>query len=208
MPPRNREAEQVITSSSDFVALPDRARDGDRDSLSELARKYEPEVRIVARVLLGPSLRPYVDSIDLVQSVHKSLLLGLRQAKYRIGSPEPLVALAVTVLRRKVARKWGQNRRQQRPRMPDDSDENLVDVLSGLAGTEPDPARHAQMTDAVRRLWNQLSALDPRVIELRLEGHSTADAARLLGDDPDRLRVRLNRLRRQVRESGLFDDRL
>ena len=64
----------------------------------------------------------------------------------------------------------------------------------------------AQMTDAVQRLWNHLSALDRRVIELRLEGHSTADAARLLNEDPDRLRVRLNRLRRQVRESGLFDD--
>jgi hypothetical protein len=44
------------------------------------------------------------------------------------------------------------------------------------------------------------------VIELRLEGHSTADAARLLNEDPDRLRVRLNRLRQQVRESGMFDD--
>ena len=196
----------MTTSSSDFAALLDRARGGDQDSLSELARKYEPEVPIVARVLLGPGLRPYLDSLDLVQSVHKSLLLGLRQAKYQIDSPERLVALAVTMLRRKVARMWRQNRRQLRLNRPDDSGENFTDVLVGLAGAEPDPARHAQMTDAVQRLWNHLSALDRRVIELRLEGHSTADAARLLNEDPDRLRVRLNRLRRQVRESGLFDD--
>jgi RNA polymerase sigma-70 factor (ECF subfamily) len=196
----------MTRSPSDFVALLDLARGGDQDSLSELARKYEPEVRIVARVLLGPALRPYLDSLDLVQSVHKSLLLGLRQAKYQVSSPEQLVALAVTVLRRKVARKWPQNRRQLRLNRPDDSDANFTDVLTGLAGAEPDPARHAEMIDAVQRLWNQLSLLDRRVIELRLEGHSTVDAARLLNEDPDRLRVRLNRLRRQVRESGLFDD--
>src|SRR5262249_48279668 len=138
--------------------------------------------------------------------VHKSLLLGLRQAKYQIDSPERLVALAVTMLRRKVARMWRQNRRQLRLNRPDDSGENFTDGLVGLAGAGPGPARPAPMAHAVQRLWNHLSALDRGVIELRLEGHSTADAARLLNEDPDRLRVRLNRLRRQVRESGLFDD--
>src|SRR5262245_54674242 len=100
-------------TSSEFVALLEKARQGDRDCLTELARKYEPEVRIVARVLLGPALRPYVDSLDLVQSVHRSLLLGLRDAKFQIVSPEQLVGLAVTMVRRKVARKWRQNRRQE-----------------------------------------------------------------------------------------------
>jgi RNA polymerase sigma-70 factor (ECF subfamily) len=192
--------------SSDFGALLERARQGDQDALEELVRKYEPEVRIVARVLLGSSLRPYLDSIDLVQSVHRSLLLGLRQEKLRIGTPEQLVALAVTMLRRKVARKWRQNRRQQRLHAPNASQDDLVGVLTGLVSAEPDPARHAQLTEVVQRLWNQLAPLDRRVIELRLEGCSTAEAARLLNEDPDRLRVRLNRLRQQVRESGLFDD--
>jgi RNA polymerase sigma factor (sigma-70 family) len=196
----------MTAPSSDFAALLDRVRQGDRDSLAELVRQYEPEVRIVARVLLGSSLRPYLDSIDLVQSVHRSLLLGLQQAKVQIASPEQLVALAVTMLRRKVARKWRQNRRQQRLNNPDDSHDDLVGVLTGLASAEPDPARHAQITEVVQRLWNQLAPLDRRVIELRLEGCSTAEAARLLNEDPDRLRVRLNRLRQQVRESGLFDD--
>lgn len=104
----------------------------------------------------------------------------------------------MTILRRKVARKWRQNRRQTRLKSPDDSQENLVAVLTGLASLEPDPARHAKMADAVQWLWNQLAPLDRRVFELRLEGHSTAEAARLLNEDPDHLRVRLNRLRQNA----------
>ena len=49
-------------------------------------------------MLLGPALRPYLDSLDLVQSVHRSLLLGLRQEKYDISSPDQIIALAVTLV--------------------------------------------------------------------------------------------------------------
>ena len=63
-----------------------------RTRLAALVQSYESKVRLVARVLLGPALRPYLDSVDLVQSVHRSLMLGLRQDKFDISSPEKLMA--------------------------------------------------------------------------------------------------------------------
>src|SRR5262245_56113014 len=66
----------------DFADLLGRARQGDKDALTELTRRYEPEVRIVARVLLGPALQPHLDSLDLVQSVHRTLMLGIREDRY------------------------------------------------------------------------------------------------------------------------------
>src|SRR6516165_6904338 len=101
-------------ATADFTGLLARARDGDPEALAELVRQYEPEVRIVARVLLGPALRPYLDSLDLVQSVHRSLLLGLRHGKVDVSSPERLVALATTMVRRKIARQWRRLQRQKR----------------------------------------------------------------------------------------------
>src|SRR5689334_16793890 len=92
----------VPDTADDFAALLARARRGDREALEQLARQYEPKLRLVARVLLGPALRPYLDSLDLVQSVHKSLLVGLRQDKFAINTPENLLALALTLVRRKV----------------------------------------------------------------------------------------------------------
>src|SRR5262245_53085711 len=100
--------------SKEFDALMTRAGQGEPAALAEIAREYEPQLRMVARVLLGPALRPYLDTLDLVQSVHKSLLLGLRNDTFDVSTPEKLVALALTMVRRKAARHWRHLQRQQR----------------------------------------------------------------------------------------------
>src|SRR5262245_24241491 len=51
-----------MSTADDFTSLMARARGGDRDAADRLIREYEPKVRLVARVLLGPALRPYLDS--------------------------------------------------------------------------------------------------------------------------------------------------
>src|ERR1051325_4822453 len=111
--------------TADFAALVSRARAGDPGALTRLAQQYEPKVRIVARVLLGPALRPYLDSMDLVQSVHRRLLVGLRANKFDTPAPAPLIALAVTLVRRKAAGQWRPLRRQQRLDAGRDGSQNL-----------------------------------------------------------------------------------
>ena len=89
-----------------FAELLHRAAQGESTAQELICQKYERQVRIVARVLLGPQLRPHLDTTDVLQSVHRSLLVGLREQKFDISSPDKLVALACTMVRRKVARKW------------------------------------------------------------------------------------------------------
>jgi len=84
------------------------------------------------------------------------------------------------------------------------SDNDLGDVLTSLRSTETDPARAAQLRDAATRVLQGLDAEDRRLLELRLEGWSTAEVARLLGQSPDVLRVRLHRLRKQFLDSGVL----
>ena len=193
-------------ASGEFAVLMEQARRGDQAAFEELVRRYESEVCIVARVLLGPELRPHLDSLDIVQSVHRSLLRSLQSDKFKIDSPQHLVGLAVQMARRKVAHKWRRVRRQERIAQPAGPHDSLPDFLAGLVSPELDPARSAQMSETVRRLYDGLSDPDRRVMELRMDGHSTAEAARILEMDPDSLRVRLSRLRQQLRASGLFDD--
>src|SRR5262245_59052533 len=95
-----------------FATLLASAARGDQTAIAAQVERYEPKVRVVARVLLGRALRTYVDSVDLVQSVHRSLILGLRNQKFRFTTPEQLIALATTLVRRKVARQWRQAQRQ------------------------------------------------------------------------------------------------
>src|SRR5262245_41257825 len=189
-------------SSDDFAALMRAAAAGSIAAQERLCRQYEPKVRIVARVLLGPALRPHFDSMDLVQSVHRSLLVGLREAKFDISSPEKLVALASTIARRKVARKWRTIRGQQ-PRGGRGA-ESLAQTLSSLSSSSADPAKVAEFNDQIERLCESLSDEERRMLELRLEGYTSPEVASQLGLHAVALRVRWSRLRKRLHDSGVM----
>jgi RNA polymerase sigma-70 factor (ECF subfamily) len=192
--------------SQEFAVLLGKARQGDQAALTALVRLYEPEIRRVAHYRLGPALRPYLDSMDLVQSVHRSLVLRLQQYKFDIPGPEKLIALAVKMLVGKVSRHW---RRLQRQRclLGNRIDLGGVgDFLVAFSLPEDDPARAALLRDLIRHVSAQLDDTDRRLLELRMEGQSTAAAARELGLDANSLRVRLHRLRQRLHEAGVFTD--
>ncbi len=192
-----------MSENQAFLDLLARAREGDEEAMSDLVRQYEAEVRIVARARLGAALRPYIDSVDLVQSVHRSLIIGLRNDRFELASPENLIALAVSIVRRKVARHWRRVRRQQRLSAQLDPTQELSHVLVSLSQDNVDPAAIVTMKDQVESVLRTLDENDRQLIELRLEGFGTAEAARKLGLDPDVSRVRLNRLRKRLEASGV-----
>jgi RNA polymerase sigma factor (sigma-70 family) len=196
-----------MTERSDtFEALVARARAGEPAALDQLARQYEPKVRIVARVLLGPALRPYLDSMDLVQSVHRSLMEGLREEKFDLTAPDNLIALALTMVRRKAARQWRRRQRQKRLEGAGGEGGDLAGLLASLSCPRPDPEQAAQFNDQLRRLCQHLDESERRTLRMRLEGHSTAEIAKELGVSDIALRVRLSRLRQRLREVGVLDD--
>ena len=192
--------------TEDFAALLAAGRRGDQQAALQLCQQYESKVRIVARVLLGPGLRPYLDSIDLVQSVHRSLLLGLRQDKFDISSPDKLIALATTLVRRKVARRWRHFRRQQRLETGTNESSGLRQTISSLSSPDADPARVAQFNDQVEQLCRRLDSTERRIVELRSQGYSTAEIAEQLGLKPVTLRVRMTRLRERLIANGIIHE--
>jgi RNA polymerase sigma-70 factor (ECF subfamily) len=172
----------------DFAAVLERARQGDAEAMARLVEEYEPEVRRVARRRLSPALRAGFDSADLVQSVHRSLLLCLRRNKFTFAGPQDLIALAVTMVKRKAARKWARLQREQ----------DILHLRAELlARARPD--RAAEVQD----LLETLDEDDRQLLKLYLEGRSTVEAAEVLGLKPDSLRVRRSRLFRKLRAAGL-----
>lgn len=191
---------------SSFSELLAQARAGDQAALAALVRQYEPEVRLVARLRLGSALRPYLDSMDLVQSVHRSLMVGIRQDKFSLHEPGQLVALALTIVRRKAARHWRRLQRQDRPSDRADSEANTPAVLRHLADSAVAPEALLAVRDAVQTLCQHLAQEEKQLLELHLEGYRTAEIARKLGANPDVLRVKLSRLRAKLRASGVAAD--
>jgi RNA polymerase sigma-70 factor (ECF subfamily) len=194
----------MSAAAQSFVTLLDRARQRDPEAVSELCRQYEARLRVAARVRLGPALRPYLDSMDLVQSVHRSLLIGFRQDKFNISTPENLVALALTLLQRKVARHW---RRLQRQHQGDPANPDLLpQLLASLSTPQAGPEEVAQFHDQVEMLCRQLNFTERKVLALRLDGYTLAEIAEQLGLNQVTLRVRLTRLRERLRSSGVLHE--
>jgi RNA polymerase sigma-70 factor (ECF subfamily) len=185
-----------------------KAREGDRSAFAYLAAQYEPELRLVARLRLGPGLRPYLETMDLVQSVHRSLLVGLRQYKFDVSTPEKLIALALTLVRRKAARRWRREQRQQRLSGGFSDSDALVQMLTGIASPQPTPADTVAFRDTVAHVCRRLNDLERQMLELQLQGYRTVEIAERLGQDPDVLRVRLSRLRQRLRAEGVLSDEL
>ncbi len=198
-----------MSDSSDFDLLLAAARSGDETAMQRLVTQYEPELRIVARHRLGPALRPHLDTIDLVQSVHRSLLIGLRANRFDISSPEKLIGLAVTIVRRKAAKHWRHLKRQQRLSCHgDNTQDDFVDTMLSLRTPQSDATDDVANNELVAQWLSSLDEIEKQLITMRLEGHSTADVAEALNLDPDVLRVKLSRLRKRLRERGLMNDLL
>jgi RNA polymerase sigma factor (sigma-70 family) len=175
-----------------FALTLERAREGDHEAMTALVEEYQPQILRVARRRLGPEMRSTFDSMDLVQSVHRSLIMSLRRNKFTFDGPQDLVALAVTMIKRKVARKAARLKRGQE-----------IMELQKLVLQKTRPGRTAKAAEQVRDLLEGLNDFDRRLLRLYLEGHGTNEAADVLGVDANSLRVHKSRLRRKLRDSGL-----
>lgn len=208
--PPNSERPQgsEVTSSADgefdFQRLLQLAAQGDSAAQQQICNHYEQQVLIAARIHLGPLLRPHLDSIDIVQSVHRSLLLGLRDEKYQISNPERLIGLACTMARRKVARKWRVHRRQLQ--LTDRSSQSLAHILTSLSNSGETPSERASFNEQVEKLCENLNNVERVMLEMRLAGFTTGEVAEHLGINPVAIRVRWSRLRQRLHSSGIFAD--
>ena len=93
-------------------------------------------------------------------------------------------------------------RRQQRLSHGPTSAAELAGLLVSVGSGETDPARAAELKDSVHQLCSGLADVDRRLIEMRLEGHTTAEAARAMDMDRQVLGVRLQRVAQEAGGRG------
>jgi RNA polymerase sigma factor (sigma-70 family) len=192
--------------ADEFADLLTEARGGNRDALTRIAEQYESKLRVVARVHLGPALRPYLDSQDLVQSVHRSIMVGLRDAKFDISTPEKLVALTLTMLRRKIARHWRRMRRQERMTTGSKDLGDIVELLASLSTPPGGPETEVEFRDSIAYLCSHMDDIERQIIDLRLLGFAAPEIALQVGLSSVNVRVRMTRLRQRLVAAGVMDD--
>ncbi len=188
--------------ANEFADLLERVRRGDREALGELLSQYEPALRRFARAHLGPTLRPYADSLDLVQSAHKSMMVALWSGRYEFSSPEKLLALAKTILQRKVAHLAQHAGRQRRTDAGPGDDSSPPGPIQSLRSPDSGPAEAAEFHNALEHVCRQLTQRERHILMLLVQGHTRKEIAEALGEDPHAFRVYWGRVTERLRDSG------
>ncbi len=185
----------------EFLALLARVRQSDESAASELVRRYERAVLRSVRSRLGRNMRGALDSADVLQSVHRSLLVGLKNERYQVASPQQLIGLAVVMVQRKVARQWRKLKRLPTTTF-DDISRGQDSPIDQIASDDPTPSQVASAAELLERFLSQLDELDQQLVRFKLNGLSSVEAAAILDREPAFVRVRWTRLRQKLRERG------
>ncbi len=185
-----------------FAELLAKVRMGDELAATQLVQQYERAVLRCVRSRLGHSMRVTLDSMDIMQSVHRSLLLGLRNDKFQFSNSQQLLALAVLMVQRKVARKWRTMKKQEANRVALKA-ESENSLLNQIESGDPAVSRVASADEMLQIFLSRLNEMDQQLVRLKLAGNSSSETAQLLQSDPAFIRMRWSRLRRKLRDEGL-----
>jgi RNA polymerase sigma factor (sigma-70 family) len=141
----------------------------DEAAAEELFRRYSGRLTALARSRLSGALAARVDPEDVVQSAYRSFFLLARGEEVLLRESGDLWRLLVRITLRKVYRSARRHRadcrsvEREHP-WPDETETNAL-------SREPTPAEAAALIDEVRSMLAPLSAVQRRIVEMRLQGH-------------------------------------
>lgn len=174
-----------------FADLIRRIREGDPSAAEELITHYEPAIRREARLRLGPSLRPLLDSMDVCQSVLGSFFARAYAGQYELESPGRLMRLLIEMTRNKVREKA----RRRRESSLGEHDPSSAD---------PDPGCSVMNRELIEEFRSRLSEKELALWERRRQELPWAQIATEVGGTSDSLRQQYSRaINRVARELGL-----
>ena len=191
-----------MANSETFNDLINRVRGGDEEAATELVRRYEPELRVLARVrLTDPSLRRTVDSMDICQSIMANFFVRVAAGQFDLETPEQLLGLLATMVRNKATDQVRREKRDRRDvrRLAKTS----VDEM-GLEQLQKTPASMAAKQELLQMVRDRLSDEENQIAVQRLNGCSWDEISQHVEGTPEAIRKRFSRaIDRITHELGL-----
>lgn len=159
----------------------------DEQLANHLFERYVVRLVGLARTQLSNQVATRVDPEDVVQSAMRSFFRRAQRGKYQWDGERELWYLLARITVRKVITVERRHRAHCRdvaaehgPASGDGPRKEPTDRCLFLA-REPDPCQAHAAIDELRRVLDGLPPLYGRVVELRLQGHSTEQVAALSG---------------------------
>lgn len=144
-------------------------------------QRFLTPLRTLAGRYLDKRLSPKVDADDVVQSVLLSFVSRLNSGRIRIDSSQALRGLLALMVTRKCSRYVGHYRRGRRNlkrEMRFDSQESLE---NDLTARDSAPESRLVFDEQLDQLLSKFDQQDRQIVNLLLDGQSTAQIAQQLG---------------------------
>src|SRR5436190_4334802 len=157
-----RNASEIAPSESDAAS--------EHNAAARFAA-YTARLAALVQSRLAPRYRSRLDADDVVASAWRSFLVGVREARWDLETPDlwPLLAMLVT---RKLDKQIRRNR---------DADRAIPLDPPNVSLDAPTVDEAAAATEALERALDALDPLDREVVLLRLRGDSTAEIVAVTG---------------------------
>jgi RNA polymerase sigma factor (sigma-70 family) len=196
-----------MSDLNSFLELVRLVRARDEAAWTQLTREFEPFTRRFVRFRMRTRsdhsrLRPEVDSMDICQSVFKSLFIGLRDGRFTLNCPEHLEKLLAAMVRFKVATKARRLSVTLREILDLDAPRDRVDAA-------PRPEKAVEDRDLLETILKGFEGDELELLVRRLDDQSWTAIAQAVGGTPESLRKKLTRALERVRDhpelDGLFE---
>jgi RNA polymerase sigma-70 factor (ECF subfamily) len=171
--------------------LCERLRAGDEVAARAAYERWSSRLVGLARARLGNIVSAKEDPEDVVQSVYRSFFRRFAAGGYSVASWEDVWAMLAAIAVRKCA-----NRRKRYAAGRRDARREVALFDQALpSALEPTPAEAAALSDTIEALLRGFDPPERAIVELSLQGYSTAEIRDRLG----RAERSVQRVREQVR---------
>ncbi len=177
----------------DLVAA---AGDGSETAARDLFDKYCERLLRLAGSRIGPKFVSRLDPQDVVQSAFRTFFTRARNDEFVFDAQDDVFKLLVRITVHKTLRQIAYHRAARRnPAAELGHGSAAQDQLLQVMAAGPTPDAEAAVVDNLRAFVGQLAAPDARVLELKIQGHTTAEIAEMTGSYDRKVRRVLERIR-------------
>jgi RNA polymerase sigma-70 factor (ECF subfamily) len=184
-----------------FALVMDRLRAGDEDAATAVFHRFTGRLIALARAELDAKTRGKVDPEDVVQSAYRSFFTRVDAGHFELATWDELWALLMVITVRKCmnrARYFRAGRRDARVEVaPGPGTEGPGDLIAAI-DREPTPSEAAMLAETVEQILREIDPDDRAIVELSLQGYSTAEIGARLGFAERTVRRVRERLKRRL----------
>jgi RNA polymerase sigma-70 factor (ECF subfamily) len=155
---------------------------GSESAARQLFDRYCEKLMRCARRRIGQKMASRIDPEDAVQSAFRTFFARVKTDRFFFEGESDLFKLLVRLTVNKTLRQIAHHRAAKRnPGREAGQGSDELALLDQLTAAEPPPEVQVALIEEFDRFLEQLPPFDRQVLELKFEGHTTAEIAGKLG---------------------------